>query len=206
MSLHAATVARALDRWHASLPDVVLLDLSLPGVDGLEVLAQRARRRLEDAGADPDRARHGRRPHPRPEHRRRRLPAQALRSGRARGTHPCAVAPRAAATARRAPGASTCSRASSAACAAKARAERCTFVGSRWSLRRASSRCCARCWPSPRHAVAKERLFELVFPGESHVQAEAIEVVAYRLRKKLAHTGAQLVTLRGLGYLLKAQG
>ncbi len=56
----------------------------------------------------------------------------------------------------------------------------------------------------PGHAIAKERLFELVFPGESDVQPEAIEVVAYRLRKKIAHTGAQLVTLRGLGYLLKA--
>ena len=58
----------------------------------------------------------------------------------------------------------------------------------------------------PGHAIAKERLFELVFPGELDVQPEAIEVVAYRLRKKLAPTGAQLVTLRGLGYLLKAQG
>jgi two-component system response regulator TctD len=29
-------------------------------------------------------------------------------------------------------------------------------------------------------------------------------VVVYRLRKKLADTGVQLVTLRGLGYLLKA--
>jgi two-component system response regulator TctD len=29
-------------------------------------------------------------------------------------------------------------------------------------------------------------------------------VVAYRLRKKLANKGVQLVTLRGLGYLLKA--
>jgi two-component system, OmpR family, response regulator TctD len=56
----------------------------------------------------------------------------------------------------------------------------------------------------PGHAIAKERLFELVFPGERDVQPEAIEVVAYRLRKKIAHTGAQLVTLRGLGYLLKA--
>jgi two-component system response regulator TctD len=57
----------------------------------------------------------------------------------------------------------------------------------------------------PGQAMAKERLFELVFPGELDVQPEAIEVVAYRLRKKLAATGAQLVTLRGLGYLLKAQ-
>jgi two-component system response regulator TctD len=56
----------------------------------------------------------------------------------------------------------------------------------------------------PGHAVPKERLFELVFPGETEVQYEAIEVVVYRLRKKLAPTGVKLVTLRGLGYLLKA--
>ena len=55
----------------------------------------------------------------------------------------------------------------------------------------------------PGHAVPKERLFELVFPGETEVQYEAIEVVVYRLRRKLAHTGVKLVTLRGLGYLLK---
>jgi two-component system response regulator TctD len=57
----------------------------------------------------------------------------------------------------------------------------------------------------PGHAVPKERLFELVFPGEAEVQYEAIEVVVYRLRKKLAPTGVKLVTLRGLGYLLKAE-
>ncbi len=55
----------------------------------------------------------------------------------------------------------------------------------------------------PGHAVSKERLFELVFPGELDVQFEAVEVVAYRLRKKLLPTGAKLMTLRGLGYLLK---
>jgi two-component system response regulator TctD len=55
------------------------------------------------------------------------------------------------------------------------------------------------------HAISKERLFELVFPGEREVQFEAIEVVVYRLRKKLADKGVQLVTLRGLGYLLKAE-
>jgi two-component system response regulator TctD len=58
----------------------------------------------------------------------------------------------------------------------------------------------------PGHAVPKERLFELVFPGEADVQYEAIEVVVYRLRKKLGPTGVKLVTLRGLGYLLKSGG
>ncbi len=56
----------------------------------------------------------------------------------------------------------------------------------------------------PGQAVAKERLYELVFPGQPDVQYEAIEVVVYRLRKKLAGTGLTLMTLRGLGYLLRA--
>lgn len=55
------------------------------------------------------------------------------------------------------------------------------------------------------HAVPKEKLFELVFPGELDVQSQALEVVVYRLRKKLVVTGSQLLTLRGLGYLLKAR-
>jgi hypothetical protein len=70
--------ARALDRWRASLPDVVLLDLSLPGLDGLQVLAAGPCRWPGHAGAHPHRARHRGRPHPGPEHRRRRLPGQAL--------------------------------------------------------------------------------------------------------------------------------
>ncbi|GHU07962.1 DNA-binding response regulator [Betaproteobacteria bacterium] len=52
------------------------------------------------------------------------------------------------------------------------------------------------------HAVTKERLFKIVFSDEENVHFEAIEVVAHRLRKKLAGTGAALMTLRGLGYLL----
>ena len=57
----------------------------------------------------------------------------------------------------------------------------------------------------PGRAVAKERLYELVFPGQSEVQYEAIEVVVYRVRKKLAGTGVALMTLRGLGYLLQPE-
>ena len=56
----------------------------------------------------------------------------------------------------------------------------------------------------PGHAVVKEKLFELVFPGHAEVQVEAIEVVVYRLRKKLVDCGVTLMTLRGLGYLIKA--
>ena len=55
----------------------------------------------------------------------------------------------------------------------------------------------------PGQAIAKERLYDLVFPGEVDVKYEAIEVVVYRLRKKLSGTGMDLLTLRGLGYLLK---
>ena len=32
----------------------------------------------------------------------------------------------------------------------------------------------------PSHAVSKEKLFELVFPGKAQVQCEAVEVVVYR--------------------------
>ena len=54
------------------------------------------------------------------------------------------------------------------------------------------------------HAVSKEQLFEVVFPGQAEVQYEAIEVVVYRLRKKLQSCGVTLMTLRGVGYLIKA--
>jgi two-component system, OmpR family, response regulator TctD len=57
----------------------------------------------------------------------------------------------------------------------------------------------------PGHAVSRERLYDLVFPGQEDVQPEAVEVVVYRLRRKLAGTGATLMTLRGLGYLLKSE-
>lgn len=57
----------------------------------------------------------------------------------------------------------------------------------------------------PGHAVTKERLYELVFPGQLDVQYEAIEVVVYRLRKKLVSTRLTLMTLRGLGYLLRVE-
>ena len=195
--------ARALDRWRASA--------ARRGAAGPEPArarrpagAGRARapQGLTHAGADPHRARHRGRPHPRPEHRRRRLPAQALRPGRARGPRACAGAAR---------------RGAPREAAAPSRAEFCGLRvdadsgavychGQALELAPREAALLRALLARPGQAVAKERLFELVFPGEAEVQSEAIEVVAYRLRKKLAGTGAQLVTLRGLGYLLKAAG
>jgi two-component system, OmpR family, response regulator TctD len=54
----------------------------------------------------------------------------------------------------------------------------------------------------PGHAVAKERLLALVFSDEPTTQVDAVEVVVHRLRKKLLPTGAEIMTLRGLGYAL----
>jgi two-component system, OmpR family, response regulator TctD len=55
----------------------------------------------------------------------------------------------------------------------------------------------------PGHAVTKERLLEAVFGHEESVNDDAIEVVVYRVRKKLSDSGVSIATLRGLGYALQ---
>ena len=187
--------ARALDRWRASVPDVVLLDLSLPGLDGLSVLAAAraeglatpvliltARGTVGDrilglnTGADDYLAK--------PfdldelEARVRALARRAAARGAEALPEFCGL------------------RADAASGAIYLRGQAMDLTAREAALLRALL-------AQPGQAVAKERLSELVFAGEAQVQADAIEVVVYRLRKKLAATTAQLITLRGLGYLLK---
>ena len=194
--------ARALDRWQASVPDVVLLDLSLPGLDGLQVLAQARAAGLTTPVLI--------------------LTARGTVGDRILGLNTGAddylpkpfdldeLEARVRALARRAAPASEADVGADAA-GASFSGLRCDaasgavyFHGEPLELAPRESALLRAVLAKPGHAVAKERLFELVFPGEPQLQAEAIEVVAYRLRKKLVHTGVQLVTLRGLGYLLKA--
>jgi two-component system response regulator TctD len=52
--------------------------------------------------------------------------------------------------------------------------------------------------------IAKVHLFDKVFNLDSDSSPDAVEVVVHRLRKKLAGTGVQIVTVRGLGYMLEA--
>lgn len=54
----------------------------------------------------------------------------------------------------------------------------------------------------PNRVQTKEALVSAVFP-ERDVLEDAVEVVAHRLRKKLQPCGVTVVTLRGLGYLIK---
>lgn len=53
------------------------------------------------------------------------------------------------------------------------------------------------------HVVTKEQLLEAIFPNETEIQDDAIEVVVYRLRKKINGMGVSIMNLRGLGYLIK---
>jgi two-component system, OmpR family, response regulator TctD len=191
--------AKGLSRWRASVPDVVLLDLSMPGLDGLDVLSQAraeglttpviiitARGTLGDkilglnTGADDYL--------PKPfdlDELEARIRALVRRQGQASEGLRAAEAP------------SFCGlRVDVESGAVYHHSQPLDLPPREAALLRALL-------VRPGQAVAKDRLFDLVFAGAADAQPDAIEVVAYRLRKQLAATGAKLVTLRGLGYLLQ---
>lgn len=191
---------QALARWSTRQPDAVVLDLTLPGLDGLQVLQQARSRGLRtpvliltargtvgdrvmglNAGADDYLAK----PFDLDE-----LEAR-LRALVRRSADPASAPPTTA----------------SAVQIGTIRYDRASGAlyrnGEVMELTPRELALMHALLAQPGHAVAKERLYELVFPGQLDVQYEAIEVVVYRLRKKLVGTGLTLMTLRGLGYLLR---
>ena len=193
--------AQALARWREAVPDVVLLDLSLPGLDGLDVLQKARKEGLStpvlvvtargtvgdrilglNAGAD--------------DYLPKPFDLDELEA-------------RVRALVRRGPGAAAVPAPAPGFVLGRLRLDPesgAFFVGDEFlELTPRESALLHALAGRPGRAVTKERLFDAVFAGEADVQYEAIEVIVYRVRKKLARTGAALVTLRGLGYLLAAE-
>lgn len=55
----------------------------------------------------------------------------------------------------------------------------------------------------PGDPLSKTQILDRLVSVESDMNPEAIEVIIHRLRKRLAHAPIQIVTLRGIGYLLE---
>ncbi|RKP50490.1 response regulator [Trinickia fusca] len=53
--------------------------------------------------------------------------------------------------------------------------------------------------------VSKQALMDSVYSLDDEPSADAIDIYIHRLRKHLASSTAQIMTLRGLGYILKAK-
>ena len=54
----------------------------------------------------------------------------------------------------------------------------------------------------PGKTVAKQDLVDSLFTLEDTVSVKALEIYIVRLRKKIENSGAKIITLRGLGYML----
>ena len=54
----------------------------------------------------------------------------------------------------------------------------------------------------PGKTVSKKEMSDKLSTLDETITASALEIYIVRLRKKLENTGAQIVTLRGLGYML----
>jgi len=58
----------------------------------------------------------------------------------------------------------------------------------------------------PGRTASKDKIFASIFTLAEDTQPDVIEVYVHRLRRKLEGSGAAIVTLRGLGYLLEPVG
>lgn len=54
----------------------------------------------------------------------------------------------------------------------------------------------------PGQPVAKDDLHQVVFGDDASQQSDALDLLAHRLRKRLVGSGVALLTMRGIGYLL----
>ena len=201
--LHGRAAPRAAARrWRrpsACSPAVVLLDLSMPDLDGLEVLRRLRERRRPGAGLRALGARRGRRP------RRagcRRAPTTTsssrsrMRGGRRAAARAAAPAPggrgRGARGRRPAP--------------RPARAQRAARRARRSTSRAASSSCSSSSCAIPARSLERARLHEEVWGYTFDPGTNVADVFVGYLRRKLEAGGEPRVlhTVRGVGFVLRS--
>ena len=198
-STWSADGLEALARIGAIEYEAVVLDVMLPGMDGVETCRRLRGARALGAGADAHGARRGRGPRARARRRRRRLHDQAVLARGADGAAARARAPRPE------PSARPCSR--PGRCGWIPPRARSASTASRSSCRRASSRCwrrscAARARSSPRASCSRPP----GTPATSSAPTSSRSTCATCARRSTGRSADAIETVRGAGYRLRRDG
>ncbi len=190
--------AEGLDRLRAEPFDLVVLDVMMPNMDGLELCAQLRARGHSNAGAVPDRQRRRRGPRARLRGRRRRLFVEAVSSAGAAAARRRDPAPQLVV-----PVGTQVDARRSAATASTSRPTKRAWDGSAHSLTHKEAMILRVLAEQPGTIVTREDILDRVWGYEVFPSTRTIDNFIVRLRKRFernAEAPAHFHTVRGVGY------
>ena len=195
----AGTGADALAAVAAFRPDLIVLDVMLPDMEGFEVARRLGAERAGDADHLPDRPRRARGQDPRADDRRRRLRHQAVQPRGAAGPRAQRAAPHRPRRGRVQPAdASRTSSSTRTRARSRAPATPIDLTATEYRLLR-------YLMLNPRRVLTRAQLLDHVWDYDFGGDARVLETYISYLRKKLDQHGPSLIhTVRGVGYTLRA--